>query len=68
MDAAARKNCSQYASQCHEPDKLEYHCVLNPYINETLEVCAYPVKIVKGKLNQCIKAQILPTRDSRSAR
>nr|XP_022290603.1 uncharacterized protein LOC111102236 [Crassostrea virginica] len=47
-DAAARKNCSQYASQCHEPDKLVYHCVLNPYINETLEVCAYPVKIVKG--------------------
>nr|XP_022290153.1 uncharacterized protein LOC111101824 [Crassostrea virginica] len=47
-EAAARKNCSQYASQCHEPDKLEYHCVLNPYINETLEVCAYPVNIVKG--------------------
>lgn len=48
--AAARKNCEAYASQCSEPEKLEYHCVINQFINETLEVCAYAQNIVLGKL------------------
>lgn len=48
--ASARKNCTAYASQCSEPEKLEYHCVINPFINETLEVCAYAQNIVLGKL------------------
>lgn len=48
MEAAKRKNCSAYASQCSEPDRLAYHCVLNPYANETLEVCAYVQNIVLG--------------------
>ncbi|XP_078334877.1 uncharacterized protein LOC111101012 isoform X2 [Crassostrea virginica] len=47
-DAAARKNCSQYADQCDQPDKLQYHCVINPYVNQTLEVCAYVQNIVLG--------------------
>lgn len=46
--AAARKNCSAYANQCDEPDRLEYHCVINSFINETLEVCAYRQNIVFG--------------------
>lgn len=46
--AAMKKNCEAYASQCSEPEKLEYHCVINPFINETLEVCAYAQNIVLG--------------------
>lgn len=48
--AAMKKNCGAYASQCSEPEKIEYHCVINPFINETLEVCAYAQNIVLGKL------------------
>lgn len=47
-EAAAKKNCSAYASQCREPDRLVYHCVINPYVNQTLEVCAYAQNIVLG--------------------
>lgn len=49
-EAAARKNCAAYASQCSDPEKLEYHCVINPFLNQTLEVCAYATNIVLGKL------------------
>lgn len=48
QEAAIRKNCEAHARQCSEPDKLEYHCVINPFINETLEVCAYAQNIVLG--------------------
>uniref|UniRef100_K1QTY3 Uncharacterized protein n=1 Tax=Magallana gigas TaxID=29159 RepID=K1QTY3_MAGGI len=41
MEHARRKNCTAYASQCHEPQRLVYHCVINEYANQTLEVCAY---------------------------
>lgn len=47
--AAARMNCSMYAHQCDKPDKFVYHCAVNPYINETLEVCAIQKTIVRGK-------------------
>nr|XP_022287269.1 uncharacterized protein LOC111099998 isoform X2 [Crassostrea virginica] len=47
-EAAERKNCSQHANQCDDPDRLVYHCVINPFVNETLEVCAYPQNIVFG--------------------
>ena len=47
--AAAIKNCSKYAHQCDNPDKFVYHCAVNPYINETLEVCAIQKTIVRGK-------------------
>lgn len=46
--AAMRKNCAAYASQCSEPERLEYHCVINPFFNQTLEVCAYAQNIVLG--------------------
>lgn len=49
MIAAARKNCSAYANQCSEPNKLVYHCVINEYVTETLEVCAYSRYIFSGK-------------------
>lgn len=46
--AAARKNCAAYASNCSEPRRLVYHCVINAYVNQTLEVCAYSRIIVLG--------------------
>lgn len=49
-EAAKRKNCATYANQCSEPERLEYHCVINSFINKTLEVCAYAQNIVLGKL------------------
>ncbi|XP_061192218.1 uncharacterized protein LOC133200434 [Saccostrea echinata] len=49
MEASERKNCSALASQCSEPDKVfVYHCVINPFVNQTLEVCAYGKYIVLG--------------------
>lgn len=47
-EAAVRKNCTAYASQCDKPDSLVYHCVINAYVNQTLEVCAYSRIIVLG--------------------
>lgn len=47
-EAAARKNCTAYASQCDKPDRLVYHCVINEYANKILEVCAYGKIIVLG--------------------
>lgn len=57
-EAAAKKNCSAYASQCREPDRLVYHCVINPYVNQTLEVCAYAQNIVLGKTINCITERL----------
>lgn len=50
-EAAARKNCAAYASKCSEPERLVYHCAINAYVNQTLEVCAYAQKIVYGKIS-----------------
>lgn len=47
-EAAARKNCEANASRCDEPERLMYHCVINAFINQTLEVCAYKRFIVSG--------------------
>lgn len=47
--AASEKNCSKKAAQqtCTDPKKFLYHCVINGYQNETLEVCA-PQKLIIG--------------------
>lgn len=49
-DAARRKNCSSIASKqnCGPVDQFVYHCVINGYRNETLEVCA-PSRIIFGR-------------------
>lgn len=47
-EAAERKNCAAYASQCDEPQRLVYHCTINAFSNQTLEVCAYWKYIFKG--------------------
>lgn len=47
--AARRKNCSRIAStqKCSDVDQFVYHCVINGYRNQTLEVCA-PLRIIFG--------------------
>lgn len=47
--AAQKKNCSKIASQqtCSSAEKFQYHCVLNGYRNETVEVCA-PSRMIFG--------------------
>lgn len=48
-EAAEKKSCDVSAKQCSEPERLVYHCVINPYVNQTLEACAYAQNIVQGK-------------------
>lgn len=50
--AAARKNCAEHAIWCDEPKRLEYHCVINPFVNQTLEVCAYVQNIGLGQCTE----------------
>ncbi|XP_061192242.1 uncharacterized protein LOC133200467 [Saccostrea echinata] len=52
MEAAKRKNCSSLAGLCPEPDRFVYHCVLNFFLNETLEVCAYGRRILLGRCTE----------------
>lgn len=48
-NAAVRKNCNRIASKqnCGPVDQFVYHCVINGYRSETLEVCA-PSRIIFG--------------------
>lgn len=50
-DAANNKKCGKSAGKqnCTIADDFLYHCVINAYINETLEVCA-PERIILGKI------------------
>ncbi|XP_061169348.1 uncharacterized protein LOC133178639 [Saccostrea echinata] len=43
--SSLRKNCSQYSEKC----QYEYHCLINPFLNATLEVCAQRVNIIERK-------------------
>lgn len=65
-EAAAKKNCSANANQCDEPEKFVYHCVINAYANQTLEVCAYAQNIVSGTNSRYLKFKMLikPSNDS----
>lgn len=49
--AATRKDCSRLAGRqtCADANKFIYHCVINGYQNETLEVCA-PQRLIQGIL------------------
>lgn len=48
-NAAKLKNCKIMAAQqkCSDADNFVYHCVINGFENETLEVCA-PQKLIIG--------------------
>ncbi|XP_061169231.1 uncharacterized protein LOC133178544 [Saccostrea echinata] len=45
-EAAEMKNCSHYEHACK--GKLSYHCVINPWQNATVEVCAPETQINAG--------------------
>lgn len=49
--AAIRKDCSRLAGlqACTRPENFRYHCVINDFQNETLEVCA-PGRLMAGIL------------------
>lgn len=49
-EAANKKNCKNDAAQqnCTSANLFLYHCVINGYGNEILEVCA-PRRIISGK-------------------
>lgn len=49
--ARKRKQCQHLSiiQNCTTPGNFQYHCVLNTYENETVEVCA-PIIISQGKL------------------
>lgn len=49
--AAIRKNCNNTAAEqsCSDAKKFVYHCVINGFQDETLEVCA-PQKLISGML------------------
>ncbi|XP_061167904.1 uncharacterized protein LOC133176858 [Saccostrea echinata] len=40
MHAAVRKNCSNIKQDCVKSEQFQYHCVINSFINATMEVCA----------------------------
>lgn len=48
--AQQQKKCELLAKyqRCTKPDQFKYHCVLNVFLNETIEVCA-PVVFSQGK-------------------
>lgn len=52
--ASERKKCyiNKYAKPCYSHNcKYEYHCVLNEWINETVEVCAIKKLIICKNFN-----------------
>ncbi|XP_061169473.1 uncharacterized protein LOC133178796 [Saccostrea echinata] len=50
MEASNRKNCSDIKSTCI--GRLEYHCVINPWGNLTVEVCAPATNISRGSCTE----------------
>lgn len=50
--AAKLKKCNEAAAQqnCSDADKFVYHCVINGFQNDTLEVCA-PQRFIIGNYN-----------------
>ncbi|XP_061184982.1 uncharacterized protein LOC133192995 [Saccostrea echinata] len=45
---AARKSCSNMPQSCVKSEEFLYHCLINEFINDTLEVCA-PEAIILGQ-------------------
>lgn len=67
-NAAYKKNCSKMVpgQNCHNSQPLLYHCVINAYENETLEVCA-PQKLITGNvliIISLIKKYLTSTRNT----
>lgn len=58
-NAAKRKKCGNFSAKENftadgkEQDYM-YHCLINPFLNETLEVCAHPKTILGNLICCCI--------------
>lgn len=39
-EAAERKDCAKFAYNLSKPKEFLYHCVINSYFNQTVELCA----------------------------
>ena len=52
----ARKNCEALKKQqnCTEPEKFQYHCVINELENSLVEVCAPEYIINGGELHKIV--------------
>ncbi|XP_062619699.1 uncharacterized protein LOC134281240 [Saccostrea cucullata] len=51
-EVSRRKNCEQYVkkaevNKCSDYEKIRYHCVINAFGNQTIEICA-PEKRING--------------------
>ncbi|XP_062605555.1 uncharacterized protein LOC134267351 [Saccostrea cucullata] len=44
-----RKDCSKLSQSCVKPEEFLYHCLINEYMNMTIEVCAPSVPILGQK-------------------
>lgn len=53
-EAASRKGCENISHSCNS-SSFEYHCVINPWGNETIEVCAPSLTIVGKNAIHIIK-------------
>lgn len=56
--AVRKKSCGRIASRqkCDSVERFKYHCVINGFRNEVMEVCA-PSRIIFGK-KKCITENI----------
>ncbi|XP_048739252.2 uncharacterized protein LOC125653717 [Ostrea edulis] len=54
--ASEKLSCEKYDSRCHDNQHVAYHCVINAWINATIEVCAPVVSIVG---NCCAEFNVL---------
>lgn len=57
--AAQKKNCSKFVAQ------YEYHCLINAYLNETLEVCALK-RLIFGNLAKTLHLVVKLNLDSQN--
>lgn len=53
MEARAKsKDCDllAHSQNCTKPEKFKYHCLMNEFINASIEVCAESYYIVSGRV------------------
>lgn len=48
--AVEKKKCPSFALKLSKPEEFMYHCVINSYLNQTVELCAQQKIIFGGKL------------------
>lgn len=49
-EAAKRKDCANFAYNLSKPEEFLYHCVINSYLNQTVELCAKEILVFLGNL------------------